>query len=332
MSGIATCPPKTDLEKVAEMPDGLDKTMNAMGVESCKTDTSKDEYNYAMGGKMEVNIPLAGASVEVHSTGGGMTTASSSVGCEQITAIAKSSVDVTDKIKCTIKSSVLDSSQTAKAYNRVEFKVKNLNLMCDDGFNIDQRNKVTLKSSISFSADQMKDVESTIKDGLKQTSEIIKNTETGWGATPEGKKYIEQTQEKIVKGEYDASITENVMRIAQYAEGENVLKFEGDVMTLRGKQCQISQENVLDLVSEMVYNDSIRDVFKEYYEKTREYDLKMDETTVSGGVSTLPPATIPPLTGSSGSTTTNIIFAVLVIIVIAAGGFFWWSQNGAESE
>lgn len=336
MSGIATCPPKTDLEKVAEMPDGLDKTMTAMGVESCKTTANSAESNYAAGANLTVKIPLASATATVYSSGGSLETATTSVGCEQITAIARSSVDVTDRIQCTLKSSVLDSSQVGKAYNSVKFFAGgDMNLICDNGFKVDQKNQIKLSSSISFTQEQMRDVERTIIDGLKQTADIIKNTETGWGATPEGQKYIEQTQEKITKGEYDANITENMNKISQYASGTNELVFEATGnYTLRGSQCTISQDNVVELIADIVYSDCSNNVFKEFYEKTREYDTKMDQTTVSGGAPTLRPPTIPSFTDDSESSTATIIAIVVIIVVIvgAAGGYFWLNRGGDDDE
>jgi len=319
MSGTDKCPPKTDLEKSAALPDGLDKTMKAMGVESCKTTADKDEYNWATSAEMDILGGLGG-SVSVGASGGGMKTSNTSVGCEQITAISKISVDVTDKIKCTLQENILEISQNVKAYNSLKLKAgKSLMMDCGkDGLQIDQQNQIKLKASISFSDQQISQVESTIKDGLKQTTDVIKSSTTGWGATPEGSKYIEETQEKIVKGEYDANIKKNIMTVSQMVtSGNEILMEAGGDIFIKGSSCKISQSNFVDLVAEIMYSNSMNDVFKEYYEKVREYDSKVSQTSDSAGAPTLPPA---EFLNSSSKTTKYIIGGIIIFFLLLCCG------------
>ena len=334
------CPPRKTEELAKDLPDTFASTMNAMGIESCKTTQNSESWNMAAAGEMEIMGGLGG-SASVAMNANGLKTGSSSVGCEQVLAIAKKNLDVVDKVKCTLQDTYLAISQAVSVMNEVAIDVGgNFEPVCD--FTIDQQNKVTLAANITFSETAKQQMTDILDENIKDVTKALQESKSGYGATPEGAKMLEDINNKSIHGDYKADIKKIVETTSQLATENNkvTIKVRGDFKP-GGKYCKISQSNIAEFVASILLNQTISQVFSDYGKKVNEYAVTHQQEAENAGTPVIPPANavVPDNTltklakqlGEAGSTTkfasisSSVCVSIVIVVIIAVALYFYLS-------
>lgn len=324
------CPPQTADQMAKDVPDTLAGTMHAMGIESCKTTQNSDSWTAAGAAKLDIGPLGLGGEAQVSMSASGLKTGSSSTGCEDILAISKKNLDVVNNVKCTLNKTFMATSQAVKEFNSINIDVGgDFEPNCEAGFTIDQQNKVKLAANMSFSDKQINDITETLNQNIKDVATVLQSSKTGYGATPAGKKTLEDISNKSVKGDYKAQIKESVQKMTQIADQTNELKLHvGGNYRPRGKFCTISQSNIAEFVADMVLNESLSNAFKEYTKKVTEYDRTFTQKTDAKGAPVLKqaeakltdPSLVQGMAGldkMGGSTKAMSVVSSIVICIVA---------------
>ena len=282
-----SCPQKSDNEKIKQAPNYLSSIMDSMGVESCKKSASRDTSEMMIEGSMDIGPGGLAGSMDMSAKAKVESVKSNSVGCEQIVAMAKTNIDVVDKVKCTLNETKGSISNNIKAYNDVEIQGEDILLDCGkNGFRVDQVNKIKINNELSISASQMEKMVEDITKSVKETAEVLLSSDSGFGATEQGQKTIKNIVNQTQTSDYQAQIKKTVMEIANNVDAGNKLKLGSEKtkkVTIRGDSCFISQANVIEIMSKLIINDVMQKTFETYKKENEEYMDKIKNDSKSEG-------------------------------------------------
>jgi hypothetical protein len=269
-----SCPQKSDQEKLKQAPNYLTPIMDAMGIESRKKSASRDTSEF----KAEMEVDTFFTDIDVSIQMKKESVKSNSVGCEQVVAMAKTNMDVVDKVKCTLNETKGNITTNVKAYNDVEIQGEDILLDCGkNGFRVDQVNKIKINNELGISASQMDKMVDDITKSVKETAEVLLSSDSGFGATEQGQKTIKNIVNQTNTSDYQAQIKKTIMEIASNVDAGNVLKLGSEKtkkVTIRGESCFISQSNVIEIMSKLIINDVMQQTFETFKKENEEY---MDE-------------------------------------------------------
>jgi len=316
-----SCPPKSDIAKAEAIPNTVGTMAAAAGIESCKTSGSNDSTEF----KLEAEIDAMLVSGSASAQGKTQSVKSNSVGCEQVAAIAKATVDVTDKIKCTLNESRGSISNNAKAFNSINFAADNVNIKCGaGGLNIDQRNKIKINTSAAITNQQMNTMVTDMVNTIKDTTDILLSSKTGFAATPQGQKTLQDISAKTVTGDFQAQIKKSINEISNVAEAGNSFtlgpgpgKNFPTSITIDGGNCQINQSNILEIMASMIVNDVLSNAFQDYKTQSTEFMNNVISEAESEGQPEIEP--LKSMFESQGEARakwlTPLIIGIVVIVV-----------------
>ena len=268
-----SCPPKSDMEKVKAIPNTVGNMAAAAGIQSCKTSASNDSTEFSAQASLELGPSGMLGSADASLQGKSQTVTSNSVGCETVVAMAKINMDVVDKVKCTLSESNGKINNNAKAYNSVKITADDLTMDCGaGGLNINQKNKVTMNSKASISSSQMSTMVNDITKSVKDMTSVLSSSTTGFGATPQGQKTLQNITNQTNTSDYQEQVKNSILSIANAADAENELVIDGRKRyKLTGGQCNINQENIIEVISSMIITDVLNNTFAEYKKQSDEY-------------------------------------------------------------
>lgn len=327
-----TCPPQNADQMAKDLPDNLSGTMQSMGIESCKTTQNSDSWKMAGAARMSAGLGLLGEAT-MSMSAGGLKTASSSTGCEQVLAISKKNLDVVNNITCVLNKTYMDTSQAVKEMNSITLDIAgDYAPTCD--VTIDQQNKVKLSATTTFGDDQIENITNKLNDNVKDVASVLQTSTTGYGATPQGSKELQDIYNKSVHGDYKAQIKDTVMKMTQIADQTNTLTLHvGGNYRPAGKFCTISQSNVAEFVANQLINQTLTDHFQDYTTKMTEWDSNNTQAAVNTGApelkldqAKLPDSSLQSalkgfgdMSGSSKamSISSSVLICIIIIIVIS---------------
>jgi hypothetical protein len=278
-----SCPQKSDNEKIKQAPNYLGPIMDSMGIESCKKSASRDTSE----AKVEVEVDTILADTTASAQFKTESVKSQSVGCEQIVAMAKTNIDVVDKVKCTLNETKGSITSHVKAYNDVQIQGEDILLDCGkNGFRVDQVNKIKINSELGISASQMDKMVEDITKSVKDTAEVLLSSDSGFGATEQGQKTIKNIVNQTQTSDYQAQIKKTIMEIANNVDAGNTLKLGSEKtkkVTIRGESCFISQSNVIEIMSKLIINDVMQQTFETFKKENEEYMDKISNDSKNEG-------------------------------------------------
>ena len=295
------------------------------GIESCKTSSSQSTSQTELQGEAEADalMGLAG-SMEMSFQAKTRTDSAeaATAGCEQVAIMAKRNLDTIEKIKCVMTQNQSAINIVGTSLNSIRFEVDDMQLLCSEGFNLNQRANVKVVSTNSFSDSQIQDITDTLVDTAKQNAETLLESKSGFGATPQGQKVLEDIVSKTQTTDYKQQVRQSVLSTTINLSAQNEVIFKGKKLILNSKkQCSINQDAALDIVATSMLNSVMQNTFKEYTEKVREQVSKLEGKSESAGFAAPPEDISFSMTGNQ-KMWTYIGIAAVVVIVLAIGAFF----------
>jgi hypothetical protein len=254
-SELAACPsPPTPTSE--DLRSAAAQIAQAMKIESCKTSSFNAQ------GEIDALGGLAG-SASFNISG------SSTMGCDQIMAMANSYYQSQQNISCILKQSTTSDQTVVTGINSININVGgNLIQGCD--FVIDQNLKLTLIKTVQLSQNQIEQVSNIAKTNINDIINALQDSKSGFGATPQGSKYISDSKTKIQGVNFNQNVTQTLNEITTSVQGGNTINITaGRSVILKGSQCKISQDSVIDIMATSILNDQISNIFTSMSEMTK---------------------------------------------------------------
>ncbi len=276
----ASCPPVPPANP-EQIGSEADKLMEAAGIKTCETSSSVQTAEF----QAKAKGPFVSVSV-----GGKMTnTNTSSIGCEQVMVITNKYREAKNNISCVLKSTKNVIRTTATGINSIIFKAKkDLSITCPT-LKISQTMKLTLVSNFQLSAEETKSIENQTKAVAREVVKAAQESKNGLAATPQGSKTIMDTIKDINETNYSSDINEKLNEITTSVNGKNQLEFiseEGSVR-ISGKDCEIKQDMVLDLIAASILDDKLTSMLSNLSERIDERDMQLEQRSENAGADKL---------------------------------------------
>jgi len=313
-----SCPPRSDQDKIKQAPNYLGSIVDSMGITSCKKSNQRDTSELLIEGELDIGPGGLGGKASMSAQGKTESVRSNSIGCEQVTAIAKTNIDTIDKVKCTLNETKGSISNVVKAYNKVKILGEEIDTTrCTGGFKIDQKNKIKINSSISFTPQQVEKMVDDVVKTVKDTADILSKSESGYAATEQGQKTIKNIVEQSNTSDYKANIKKTILEITNVGEAGNEIELGSDKtkkVILGGANCTIEQGNIIDVMATMVISDVLNQTFEQFKTENLEYMDKVVNESKTEGVGEF--KDLQSMFVSKGKQWMYVIIGVGVVIVL----------------
>jgi hypothetical protein len=250
---FASCPtpPKPSDEQLGSVASQICKTM---GIESCKTSSYTAQA--------EVDAFLASASLNV--------SGSSTVGCDQVMAMANSYYQSQQNISCVLKQTSTKNQTTVTGINSININALRDDFIAECPLEIDQKLRINLVELSQLSQEQKNEIAKSVKTTTDDIVKTLQDSKSGFGATPQGSKYISDTLSKIQNIDFNQNVTQTLNEITTSVQGGNTINITaGRSVILKGSQCKISQDSVIDIMATSILNDQISNIFTSMSEMTK---------------------------------------------------------------
>ena len=318
----AQCPPVPTLP-LAGVATEANKILEAAGAQACRTDASIQQFE----AQFKVQSLLGGAAGGVKASNSN----TSAIGCEQLTVIANKYNKTVQNVACMLKTSKNVTRTTASGINSIVFESTNgdIDIDCGDGgLEFAQKMKLDIFSMINLSSEEVTTIANEVNDIVKNVAEAVQENKTGIGATPEGQKVINDTLTNINTIDQKNKIDEQIKELNTSVSGTNsvLIKAKGNIK-IRGKQCKVSQDMVIQMVADQLVNDAVTNSLSALSETVVENEAKVAQKAESKGAEELA-LKLPDVDGPG-------VFAYIMIIIIAIvliiALYFLGSKLGAKA-
>jgi hypothetical protein len=322
---FAECQTRKGLDS-SELPSYTAQQAKGLNSASCSTSatTAESTFTFAGGGVFGSKALLGGGVMGFGGGGETLATSSATMGCEQTMIIAQRNYDTVQKIKCIMTQTATSISAIAKAVNNIDLESTGGRVVfaCPDKFEFLQNININVNNTQNYNENQKADIENTLKETAKFNLQTALSTKTGFGATPQGQDVLAESIKKMDSEDFAQQVKQTVVNITSELEGDQTVKIKAfDDIFITGKECKISQDTVLDIVSQTMVNGVNELAFKDYSEKLNEFEAQIKAESVAEGAPTL-----------AGKWTSIIlaIGAVVFLIIIAGGIYYLISKKGDE--
>lgn len=267
-------PPKPSSEQLASAAAEICK---AMKIESCKTSSFNAQAEMdvlgGLGGSASLNI-------------GG----SSTVGCDQVMAMANSYYQSQQNITCILRQTSTKNNLVVQGINSIVIKSgKDLTIDGGEGgFAVDQNLKINVVKMDQLSQEQKNEITKTVKTTTNDIVTALQDSKSGFGATPQGSKYISDSLTKIDNTNFDQNVSQTLNEISTNTLGSNILEIvAGGNLTIKGKSTNINQDIALDIIATSILNDQILNAFDSMSEITKKTEVDVTQKSVNEGMPNL---------------------------------------------
>lgn len=297
-----TAPPISAKDLIEAQSAGLATLMQSMGIQSCKTVTAAGAILFPPG--------AVGAST--------------SIGCEQIAAIA-GAIDSSQKVfQCAFTNQQASKSLTTNQILNVNIEIVDSILKCD--LIVEQISNVAVMNYSEFDTQIQAQFTSTIQTTIQQLVDSIqKQTKEGLFTAADGQKTVQMMQQKLdllVAQQSFVNIVKNVLE--QYSHVGNVnIKISGSQLlgatnNEPNKPCfKATQNFLMQVISQTVLQDSLSLVFDS------EMQLQMLQTLKNAQSTDVKGFTFPDFSG---------IVVVIILIVVAVALLMSKRSGGSDGS
>ena len=266
---FASCPtpPAPTNEQLASAAAEIAK---AMKIESCKTSAFNAQSEVsALGG-------LAG-SASINISG------SSAVGCDQVIAMANSYYQSQQNISCVLRQTATSNQTTVTGINSINITATDGDVYIEAPLTIDQKLKLTLVSLSQLSQEQKNEIAKTVKTTTDDIVKTLQDSKSGFGATPQGSKYISDTLSKIQNTNFDQSVSQTLNDITTSVQGGNTLNITGKNVRI-SKDTKFNQDLVLEIMATSILNDQLTNTFNSMTEMTKKTTTDVGQKSDNKGM------------------------------------------------
>lgn len=232
----------------------MKEVLNAMGVDSCRT-----TYSDIVGQKRQKHqqATLWGGSYKRDNSDVAIGKKTTSIGCEEIVAIAKkynyAKRSIVNILSCSCASTKVDISL------RNKLKIRLRRVRCRDGIKSIQTIMSNVNMVQSVSSAQQNEIASVVQQFLKDTSDTLQTSIQD--ALPSGEKTM-MMDTKNINDEMINNATQNTMAEMNFsAMGNNVLEIDIEDTDVGGV-CEFSQNIVIDIIAKNVLESAMGNIIK----------------------------------------------------------------------
>jgi hypothetical protein len=266
---FASCPtpPKPTDEQLGSAAAEIAK---AMKIESCKTS--------AFSAQAEVDAFLASASMQV--------SGSSTVGCDQVMAMANSYYQSQQNISCVLRQTATSNQTTVTGINSINITATKGDVTFEAPLVIDQKLTLTLVTLSQLSQEQKNEIVKTVKTTTDDIVKTLQESKSGFGATPQGSKYISDSLSKIQNTNFDQNVSQTLNDIVTNVQGGNTLNITGNNVTFK-KDTKLNQDLVLEIMASSILNDQISNTFNSMTDITKKTTIDSKQKAENEGMPNL---------------------------------------------
>ena len=286
MSNSELCKKNATQPTTEEIQDNVPNILQMMGVESCKS------------------AAAAGGSVFCGCAGG----AKLDIGCEQISVISSKYLQTKNISMCILNSVSNDIQGSVVANNKVYIKLTDYAQMkCENGLTVDQSINVRFVNVNSVTTEVKNDLVAQIQDFIKNTMQTLQDSKTGYLATPQGQKSVQDALTQVNSNIESVINNTTVTSILSSVFGENEVTIEvGGHAVLEGSKCNITQDSIIDFAVQNMIQSAMTNVLNLSSMTSLINDMKNDQENKA--------------TGLDGLMNSMIIIIVLVLCGLALFG------------
>ena len=329
----ANCPsPSPNPSDVA---NNIASTLDAAGIQACSTDQASTQFSAQMQGSI-MGMMQGNASVQAS------TNKTSTVGCEQVSAISNAYKQTVNNITCTIKNNTNSIENAQNAVNAILIDAgKDIYIDCSGctnpttcadskdggGLSFNQSINMKMVSSIQLSTNDVKSIANNTSAVCQGIAKVAMDSTNGLGATPQGQKSIQTATNTISQQNFNEAVTNavNNIKVSQNADNTITIKAGGSIRIV-GKQCTFNQDTVLDIVANAIISDVVQTTMQNVATAINTNDNEASQRAVNKGAEELikvatPDQTSNPLHGLGGTAQMLMIGAIIIAVLgVAAVG------------
>ena len=139
-----------------------------------------------------------------------------------------------------------------------------------------------------LSQEQKNEITKTVKTTTNDVVKALQDSKSGFGATPQGSKYISDSLTKIDNTNFDQNVSQTLNEISTNTLGANTLEIvAGGNVTIKGKSTKINQDIALDIIATSILNDQILNVFDSLTDVTKKTDVDVTQKSKNEGMPNL---------------------------------------------
>jgi hypothetical protein len=310
----AKCPEVPTLP-LAQIQTEASKVLEAAGAQSCQTDASIQQFE----AQMRASIGIASTSAGVKASN----SQTSTIGCEQLTVIANKYNKTVQNVACILKTSKNVTRTTASGINNIVWESTDGDIDVDcgaGGLNFSQKMNLQIISKVSLSSNELTQIANEVNDVVKTVAETVQDSKSGIGATPQGQKAIADTLTNINTIDQKNKIDETIKELVTSISGSNtvVIKAKGNIK-IRGNQCRVDQDMVLNMIADQVVNDAVTNSLSALSKTVAESESRVSQKGEAAGAESL--------ALNLGDVSVNPWIVLGVVAIIAFAGYMFLSSK-----
>lgn len=272
-AGCPPVPPPSESEKAGAAAD----LMKATGAQACST------HQMSATAKATVSALFASAALSLTAS------ESSTLGCEQIIAIAEKYRAVQQNVTCILNQSTTTIKKVLTNVNSIRFEAGgDLNIMCPD-LKIGQGISIKTMDEITISDQDETQIADDISSVAKAVANTVQTNVAGFGSTEKGGKEVIDRLTQVDNIDYKAKVKQAFREFSTTMDNQNNLVFKagGNINIMAKEQCQITQDIVLDLASKYVIDSVLKDAFSTSISSVNEFENQIQQSSQGKGAESL---------------------------------------------
>jgi hypothetical protein len=268
----------------SELPSFTAQMATALNAGSCSTSKEDIKSNYEIGGGGIVMTASFAVAFAMGYNESSIDQSTSSMGCEQIQQIAKRNYDTREKIKCIINQQQSAITNLVEAVNSIKITSgKNVEILCPEEFNIDQKINLQITSSNQLSQEQKTEITNVLVENAKLNLKTASSSQFGFASTPQGQNVLIESIKKVEESDFKQQVSQDALDILCEVDAENNINlkaFEGVYIT--GNQCNITQDTLISIIAQTMINSVNGLAFKDFANKISEYteERKLEASSI----------------------------------------------------
>jgi hypothetical protein len=306
-------------------PNGLGDYLTKSGIGICKTSYGHEE------GKIATDVSLGSvgffAGPRVKAEAGFIKTRGTTEGCEQVIAQANQYNNTILNVKCTLSKHVTSATNRIAVVNKIN--AEGAKLECK---NINFLQTINIKSlaATSFSDQSLNDITDNIINGLDETAQLMQNSESGFGATPQGSKFLKESKTNLFTDNSKKDIKETITTTLNSIFANNELNIKN--INFSAENCNFTQDVIIEVVATTLVDTVFSNFFSSYIEAQKKSLDKIEQVSKNAGAPTL-----GPFLQFGENSTNNIVMLIggiicLCLLSIFASCAFSFISNNMQDE
>jgi hypothetical protein len=157
---------------------------------------------------------------------------------------------------------------------------------CD--FLIDQNLELNVIKTVQLSQNSTEQISNVAKTNINDIINALQDSKSGFGATPQGSKYISDSKTKIQSVNFNQNVTQSINKITSNIEGGNTININiGGNYVITGSKCTMKQNSIIEIMASSILNEQIAKIFGSLSEITKISDTSLTQKSKNEGMPNL---------------------------------------------